>query len=81
MNMDFHQIMSFFELAVAGILLPVEFLDSEFFQVLAAFVALNTLIYVAVAILTMLPRVYVADYFHHRNRRGETRSIYPDGSL
>ncbi len=75
------EIASIFEVVIAGILLPAEFLDSELFQVLASFVALNTLIYVVIAILTMLPRVYLTDYLHHRNRRGHTRSIYPDGPL
>jgi hypothetical protein len=65
----------------SGIVLPTEFLDTEFFQVLASFVALNTLIYVAVAIGSMLPKVYVSDFVHGRNRRKETRSIYPDGAI
>ncbi len=61
-----------------GIMLPESFLRSEGFAILAAFVAINTVMYVALAIAKMLPKVYVADWFDHRDRRGETRSIYPD---
>jgi hypothetical protein len=62
-----------------GILLPEAFLSSGFFQFLAAFVALNTLMYVALAIAKMLPKVYVSDWVNRRGRRSETRSIHPDG--
>jgi hypothetical protein len=43
---------------VAGILLPVSVLSSAWFQALAAFVALNTLIYVGLTLakLTRWPR-------------------------
>lgn len=81
MSIGMQEVAFIWEVVIAGILLPVELLDSELFQVLASFVALNTFIYVVIAILTMLPRVYLTDYFHRRNRRGETRSIYPDGPL
>ena len=59
----------------AGILLPETFLQSEFFQVLATFVAINTLMYVTLAISKMLPRVYPGDWFNRRNRRREPRGI------
>jgi len=59
----------------AGILLPESFLQTEFFQVLAAFVAINTLMYVTLAIAKMLPRVYVSDIVRRRNRRREPRGI------
>lgn len=58
-----------------GILLPETFLQSEFFQVLATFVAINTLMYVTLAIAKMLPRVYPGDWFNRRNRRREPRGI------
>ncbi|MBI1352644.1 MAG: hypothetical protein GC156_16205 [Actinomycetales bacterium] len=61
----------------AGILLPETFLQSEFFQVLATFVAINTLMYVTLAIAKMLPRVYMTDVFRGRNRRKEARGILP----
>lgn len=59
----------------AGILLPESFLQSEFFQVLATFVAINTLMYVTLAIAKMLPRVYVTDLLRRRNTRREPRGI------
>lgn len=61
----------------AGILLPETFLQSEFFQVLATFVAINTLMYVTLAIAKMLPRVHPGDWLHRRNRRREPRGIVP----
>lgn len=61
----------------AGILLPETFLQSEFFQVLATFVAINTLMYVTLAIAKMLPRVHPGDLVNRRNRRREPRGITP----
>lgn len=63
-----------------GLLLPESFLASELFTVLAAFVAINTVMYVVLAIAKMLPKVYISDFFDRRNRRSETRSIYPDAA-
>lgn len=64
-----------------GILLPESFLRSPFFGVLAAFVAINTVMYVALAVAKMLPKPYLTDYLSPRQRRGETRSIHPDGPV
>ena len=61
----------------AGLLLPESFLQSEFFQVLATFVAINTLLYVTLAIAKMLPRVHPTDWVRGRNRRRESRAILP----
>ena len=61
-----------------GVLIPEAFLGSAFFQFLAAFVALNTLMYVALAVAKMLPKVYVSDWVNRRGRRSETRSIHPN---
>jgi hypothetical protein len=61
-----------------GILLPQTFLQSPFFAVLATFVAINTVMYLALAVAKLLPKVYVSDYLSGANRRGETRSIHPD---
>ncbi|UMG91903.1 hypothetical protein [Nocardioides sp. TF02-7] len=47
--------------------------------VLSAFVAVNTVMYVALAVAKMLPKVYVADWLPRRHQRAETRSIHPDG--
>jgi hypothetical protein len=41
---------------LAGILLPSDVLHSRFFQALAAFVAINTLIYAALALSKLIPR-------------------------
>lgn len=64
-------------IVIGGILLPEEVLQSEFFAVLAAFVAINTIMYVTLAIAKMLPRVYVSDLVHRRNRRRQPRGIGP----
>jgi hypothetical protein len=60
-----------------GILLPDGILRSEDFAILAAFVAINTVMYVALAAAKMLPKVYLSDLVSRRNRRNETRSIHP----
>ena len=59
-------------------LLPESILHSATFAVLAAFVAINTVMYGALALGKLLPKVYVADWVSPRNQRSETRSIYPD---
>ena len=58
--------------------LPESVLHSGWFAVLAAFVAINTLMYVVLATATMLPKVHVSDWFTSRDRRMQNRSIYPD---
>jgi hypothetical protein len=65
---------------IGGILLPAEILQSEFFAVLSAFVAINTIMYVTLAIAKMLPRVYVSDLLPRRDRRRQPRGIDPGGS-
>lgn len=64
-----------------GILLPRDVVDTRWFAVLATFVALNTVMYVALAVAKMLPRIYPSTWFTHRNRRRETRSIHPDAPV
>jgi hypothetical protein len=61
-----------------GLVLPEEFLSSPAFEFLAAFVALNTIMYAALAIAKMLPKVYLSDWVTRRGRRREIRSIHPD---
>ena len=63
-----------------GALLPESVLHSGIFAVLAAFVAINTVMYAALATAKILPKVYPTDWVRPRNRRSETRSIYPDTS-
>ena len=64
-----------------GILLPDSLLTSSAFAILAAFVAINTIMYVALAVAKMLPKVYLSDLVSHRSRRRETRSIHPDSPV
>ena len=64
-----------------GLVLPEEFLSTPAFQFIAAFVALNTIVYAALAIAKMLPKVYVSDWVIRRGRRQESRSIDPDDPL
>jgi hypothetical protein len=59
-------------------ILPESVLHSGWFAVLAAFVAINTVMYVVLATATMLPKVHVSDWFTSRDRRTLNRSIHPD---
>ncbi len=61
-----------------GVLFPERVLYTEWFAVIAAFVAINTVIYTALAIAKMLPKVYLSDWQRRRYERSETRSIHPD---
>jgi len=64
-----------------GILLPESTLREEFIAVLAAFVAINTIVYVALAVAKILPKIYWSDILAPRNRRSETRHIDPDAPI
>ena len=64
-----------------GVLLPDSILRNEVIAVLAAFVAINTIVYVTLAVAKMLPKLYVRDWLSGRNRRSETRSINPDAPI
>lgn len=61
----------------SGLVFPESTLHSDAFAVLAAFVAINTVMYVALAVAKMLPKVYVSDWIRGANRRSQTRSIHP----
>lgn len=63
----------------AGLLLPESFLASGWFAVLAAFVAVNTLMYIALALVKIVPKVRIP--WSGRSRRSETRSIHPDAPI
>jgi hypothetical protein len=65
---------------LAGLLLPASVLDSRWFATLSMFVAVNTLLYLTLAILKLLPKAYLSDWVNQRNRRSESRSIYPDST-
>ncbi|NHI17789.1 hypothetical protein [Microbacterium excoecariae] len=60
----------------AGILFPVEVLQSGWVAVLASFVAVNTILYMALALLKIFPAPRLTH--RGRSRRAETRSIHPD---
>jgi len=64
-----------------GVLLPDSILRNQFVAVLAAFVAINTVVYVTLAVGKMLPKFYLRDWLASRNRRAETRSIHPDAPV
>jgi hypothetical protein len=64
-----------------GLLLPESLLRNEVVAVLATFVAINTIVYVTLAVAKILPKVYVRDPVDTRNRRSETRSIDPDAPI
>jgi hypothetical protein len=62
----------------AGIVLPQSIMHTPWFAVLSVFVAINTVLYLTLAIIKLLPKAYLSDWVDRRNRRAETRSIYPD---
>jgi len=63
---------------LAGVLLPESIMHSQWFAVLSMFVAVNTVLYLTLAIIKILPKAYLSDWVDQRNRRSETRSIYPE---
>jgi hypothetical protein len=62
-----------------GLLLPESTLDAHWFRVLAAFVAVNTLVYLTLSISKALWWAHPGERRPRRYARGETRSIHPDG--
>ena len=61
-----------------GILIPEEWLQTHWFSVLAAFVAINTLIYVILGVIKILPKFMLRKAYRGASRRSETRTIHPD---
>ncbi|WP_235500146.1 hypothetical protein [Arthrobacter sp. Leaf69] len=61
----------------AGLLFPEALLHTHWFAVLATFVAINTVMYAALALAKILPKVNPSDWIRKRNERSETRSIDP----
>ena len=59
-------------------LLPEWILHTDSFQILATFVAINSLMYATLAVLKVLPRGYSLTRFNGRNRRRDNRSIHPE---
>jgi hypothetical protein len=60
-----------------GLVFPESILHSELFAVLATFVAINTVMYAALAIVKVLPKLYAPGWLRSRGERSETRSIHP----
>jgi len=61
-----------------GGLLPQSIMHSQWFDTLSMFVAINTVLYLTLAIIKLLPKAYLSDWINQRNRRTESRSIYPN---
>ena len=62
-----------------GILLPESVLYSDWFGIFAAFVAINTVIYVLLSVSKLFPVIHFGRKKQGFELRTETRSIYPDG--
>ena len=58
--------------------LPESVMHSAWFAALSLFVAINTIVYLTLAIIKLLPKAYLSDWVDQRNRRSETRSIYTE---
>jgi hypothetical protein len=69
------------EVIPMGLLLPESLLRHDVVAVLAAFVAINTIVYVTLAVAKVLPKLYLSDVLESRDRRSETRSIDPDAPI
>jgi len=65
-------------LLVASVL-PEHIMHTAWFASLSMFVAINTVVYLTLAMIKLLPKAYLSDWVDQRNRRSEIRSIYPDG--
>ncbi len=63
---------------IATNVLSSDILTSRPIQVLAAFVAVNSLIFVVLAVMSILPKTHPSTWFTSRDRRSETRSINPN---
>lgn len=63
-------------IASSGNILPVEVLHTDGFALLASFVAVNSVLYLGLTVVKILPVPRIA--WRGRDRRAETRSIYPD---
>ena len=57
---------------------PRALLQTQWFAILATFVAINTVMYAALAVAKILPKANPADWIRRRSERSETRSIDPD---
>lgn len=60
------------------VIVPEAWLHSRAFAIVSTFVAINTLVYLALALVKALPVVVPARWLPHHYHRSETRSIYPE---
>ena len=60
-----------------GVFLPEALLFTDWFRIMAAFVAVNTVIYAVLAVAKVLPKLEPPDW--RRGQRSEPRGICPDG--
>ena len=58
--------------------LPENVMHGAWFAALSMFVAINTVLYLTLAIIKLLPKAYLSDWVDQHNRRSESRSIYSD---
>jgi hypothetical protein len=63
---------------MTGIAFVGSIMQGQWFAVLSVFVAVNTVLYLTLAVIKLLPKAYLSDWVDQRNRRAESRSIYPD---
>jgi hypothetical protein len=63
---------------LSGAVLPESIMQTRWFAVLSVFVAVNTVLFLTLAIVKLFPKAYLSDWVNLRNRRAETRSIYPN---
>lgn len=61
-----------------GVFFPESILHTELFAVLATFVAINTVMYAALAVAKVLPKAHAPGWLRSGRGRRETRSIHPD---
>jgi len=62
-----------------GVLLPAGLVQTGWFATLSTFVAINTVMFTALAVAKVLPRPHPSSWLPRRYQRSETRSIYPEG--
>ncbi|MBT9254564.1 hypothetical protein KMZ32_03980 [Phycicoccus sp. MAQZ13P-2] len=61
----------------AGLLFPESTIFTPWFAVLSVFVAINTVMYVALAVAKILPKVDPREWLPRRYERAQSRSIHP----
>ncbi|GAA3823289.1 hypothetical protein [Cellulomonas soli] len=64
-------------LDASAAVLPATLLTSAPVRILAAFVAINTVMYGALALSKVLPKMHPSRWLRRDNRRAEDRSIHP----